>query len=264
MRYTKEQRDYIKEIAPGRYNDEITQLYNDKFGTSLTKTQIKIFKNNHGIKSNVPKHKANEDAGLFNKEQKIFIKDHVKGLLNKDLADLINKTFNLSITAKQINGYKKRHGLTSDIDLKFKKGNSPINKGTKGIYNVGGNKTSFKKGQRPANYKPVGYERIDRDGYVLVKVQDDGPWNKRWRHKHRVLWESHNGPVPHGYVLLFADGNKQHITLDNLIVISQKQLCVINKQGLIQNDADLTKAGLLIADLKIKISERKKVKSRSD
>ncbi|SHI03030.1 HNH endonuclease signature motif containing protein [Virgibacillus chiguensis] len=140
----------------------------------------------------------------------------------------------------------------------MKKGNVPANKGTKGLYNVGGNKTSFKKGQKAHNYKPVGSERIDRDGYVLIKVSDDGPWQKRWRHKHKLLWEKANGPVPPGHKLLFADQNKQNIKLDNLILVTEKQMATLNKKGLIKNDADLTKTGILLADIYQKVSERKK------
>jgi hypothetical protein len=279
-RYTREQKDLIREISPGRYNQEIADLFNAKFGMDVTEDRIKCFKANHKIKSDVPKRRFTEDDGLFiynnninrdvpmgcffddfgifNKQNKVFILANAKGLTNKELGDLINKTFGLTITAKQINTWKKNHNVTSGLDFRFQKGDVPFNKGKKGLHNVGGNKTSFKKGQRSRNYKSVGFERIDRDGYTLVKVQDDGPWHKRWRHKHKVVWEEKNGSIPKGYVILFADQNKRNFDLGNLILIKQRQLSVLNTKGLLHNDADLTKTGLIIADIYLKIGERKR------
>lgn len=253
--YTKEQKEFIRDVAPGRFNSDIADLFNAKFETSVTEGQIKSFKSNHRIKSNVPKRRRTNPDSLFSKEQVDFIAEKVKGLSNQKLADLVNETFNLSITAKQMKTWKQNHGLSSG--LKGSEGIAPPNKGTKGLYNVGGNKTSFKPEQIPHNYKPVGTERIDRDGYTLIKVSDKGAWHKRWKLKHRVVWEKENGPIPRGHALLFADGNKQNITLENLILVSRKQLATLNKKGLIQNNADLTRTGIIVADLYQKINERK-------
>ncbi|MFC3788334.1 HNH endonuclease signature motif containing protein [Paenibacillus sp. GCM10012307] len=178
--------------------------------------------------------------------------------MNQELAELVNEKFGLQITAKQMNTYKKNHGLVGEVDCRFQKGSTPANKGTKGLYNVGGNRTSFKPGQRALNYKPVGSERIDEDGYILIKVSDDGPWHKRWRHKHKVVWESEYGPLPKGHAIIFADQNKCNMNLDNLILVSRSQLGIMNRNGLIRNDADLTKTGIIMADIYRKIGERKR------
>lgn len=198
--------------------------------------------------------------GLFTKEQQEFIKQNVKGLLNQELADLVNEKFNLSVSAKQMKTWKKNHGLTSGVDMRFKKGHTPANKGIKGIYNVGGNKTSFKKGQKPHNYKPVGTERLNRDGYVLIKVQDDGPWHKRWRLKHNVIWEEANGPIPKGHCLVFLDRNPQNIELNNLKLISRSTLARLNQNHLFSDNPEVTNTGTIIADIYAKIGKLKKRK----
>jgi hypothetical protein len=256
MKYTKEQHDFICEVAPGRYNEEIAELFNERFGTSVTTSQIKSYKANHKIKSNVARKRRTKPDGLFTDEQITFIKKHVKGISNQKLANLVNETFNLLISARQMKIWKRNHGLSSG--LKGSEGMTPVNKGTKGLYNVGGNKTSFKPGQEPHNYKPIGYERIDRDGYILVKVSDKGPWHKRWRHKHKVVWEKENGPIPPGHKILFADQNRQNLALDNLILVTNKQLSTLNKKGLLTKHPDLNKTGIIMADLYQKISERKR------
>jgi hypothetical protein len=255
-RYTQEQIDFIREIATGRYNDEIAERFNGKYGTQLNKGHIRSTKKNYGITSNVPKRKPNEDDGLFTKEQKDFIKANVVGASNQKLTDLVNSTFGLSFTVQQVKTWKKNHNLSSG--LKGTEGIAPPNKGTKGLHNVGGNKTSFKKGQRPNNYKPIGTERIDTDGYTLIKVSDAKEWHKRWRHKHKVMWEEANGPVPRGHAVLFADGDRQNITLDNLILVTKSQLARLNQNHLISENPELTKSGIIVVDIIGKIAERKR------
>lgn len=251
-RYTPEQKKYIRDIAPGRYNQEIAEMFNTKYGASLTESKIKSFKANHGIKSDLPSRRRSKPKRLFTKEQENFIIANVKWLHNQELTDLVNQRFNLSVTKNQIKGWKKNHGYTSN--LKGSEGLPPPNKGTKGVYNVGGNRTSFKAGHTPKNHKPVGSERINVEGYVEVKTAEPNVWEL----KNRVVWEKKNGPIPEGHVVLFADQNKLNFDDDNLILIPQSKLSILNQKGLIKNDADLNKTGLIIADIYQQISKRKK------
>lgn len=69
---------------------------------------------------------------------------------------------------------------------------------------------------------PLGTERT-RGGYRERKVAMDGPHWQRWRFVHVLLWEAHHGPVPQGSMLVFRDGNPEHITLDNLKSITHAQ-----------------------------------------
>lgn len=255
LKYTPEQKAFIHENAQGRYNTEIAELFQAKFNIEISAGQIKSFKANHNIKSNVPRKRITGDEGLFSQEQKEFIENNVEGRPNKELADLVNAKFDLQITAKQMNTYKKNHGLVSGLDCRFQKGASPINKGTKGLYNAGGNRTSFKKGQRPTNYMEVGSERINTDGYVEIKIADPN----KWRGKHHILWEKvHGKPIPPGHVLIFGDGNRLNLEPENLILITRGQLAIMNKRGLIQKDAELTRTGVIMADIIKKIGERRR------
>ena len=159
-----------------------------------------------------------------------------------------------------------RHGLHNGRDARFnkgweptqfEKGHVPWNKGKKGLC-IGGKATQYKPGHKPANWMPIGSERINGDGYVDVKIQD-GMKQKNWKGKHVIIWEGHNGrPVPPGHAVIFGDGNRRNFNPDNLILVSRKQLVRLNQRGLIQNDVELTKAGIVIADIHNKIGERKK------
>ncbi len=182
-KYTPEQKAYIHEIAEGKYNIEIVELFNERFGTNITESKINSFKKNNKIKSNVPKSRKTGDEGLFTKDQKDFIKKNVSGHLNQELADLVNAKFGLQITARQMNTFKKNHGLVSGIDCRFQKGSVPANKGTRHVYNVGGNKTSFQKGHTPKNYMSVGSERVNAADYIDIKIADPN----KWRGKHLIV-----------------------------------------------------------------------------
>src|SRR5690606_8753843 len=148
-----------------------------------------------------------------------------------------------------------RNGFDSGLSGRFKKGHVPWNKGLKGI-NTGGKAGWFKKGHRPHNYKPIGSERIDKnDGYVLVKVQDYGLYQERWRFKHVVLWEKVHGKVPKDHVIAFLNGDKTDIRIDNLVLLSRAELAQMVRYGYFSNDPELTKAGIQLIRLQNKIGE---------
>jgi hypothetical protein len=190
-------------------------------------------------------------ARLFTPEQDQFLKNHVEGIGNAELAAILNEKFGLSLTRQQVKTYKRNHGLSSGLNGHFKKGHVPANKGT---HNGGWEPTQFKKGHRPANYMPVGSERVNSYGYVDIKIADPG----KWRAKHLILWEKANGPVPKGHKVIFGDGDQRNIDLNNLILVTNAQMATLNKKKLIQKDANLTRSSLIIADIYAKLRERKK------
>jgi hypothetical protein len=191
-----------------------------------------------------------------------FIADNIKGRRHKEMAVMFNEHFGTSLPESTILSLTFRYGLKNEIDCRFnpghkptqfKKGMTPWNKGKKGI-NIGGKATQFKKGHVPKQYRPVGSERINVDGYAEVKVADP----KKWKMKHVVIWEAAHGPIPKGHVVIFADGNQQNVILENLLLVSRRELAVMNKRGLISGDSELTKTGVVIADIYLKIGECKR------
>lgn len=114
------------------------------------------------------------------------------------------------------------------MGTRFEKGHQAWNKGTS--FHAGGRsiETRFKKGERRGVaarlYQPIGTERLSKDGYRERKVNDDLPLQARWRAVHLVLWEAANGPVPQGHVVVFVNGDKTDIRLDNLALVSRRDL----------------------------------------
>lgn len=135
----------------------------------------------------------------------------------------------------------------------FVKGIVPWNTGLTNVNNSKPNQTSFKRGKEHPRYRPIGSERIGKDGVIEIKVS-----NKKWLTKHRHLWELKNGPVPKNHVVIFANGNKRDFSEDNLLLVSRAQLMSLNKNKLIKNETDLTKTGVVIADLLLATGKAKK------
>jgi HNH endonuclease len=193
--------------------------------------------------------KKKASSHKYTSEELSFIKLNCKDRSFQELKELFNTHFSLSLKESQIKGVMARYGFKNGNDARFKSGHTPHNKDKKGVhYSI---KTEFKPGHRPASYKVVGSARITRDGYCEVKIRDPN----KWKAKHRIIWERSNGEIPPGYVILFADGNKQNIELDNLLMVSRKELVIMNREGLIHNNKDLTRTGQTIAALKISISD---------
>lgn len=260
--FTQEHIDYIKQIAPDRYNYDIAEMVNSEFNLGVTEAQIKNLKTRHKIKSGLKRKRRTPNQQLFTDEQILFIKENAEGLSNTQLTDLVNRTFGLSITLNQMKGWKRNNKVTSGLTGHFEKGHVPYTKGKKQSEFISPEKLEnvkvnwYRNGDTPANYEPVGTERLATDGYVRVKVQDEGEWHERWQMKHKLFWENEKGPIPEGHVLIFLDGDTTHISMDNMMLISRAEHQVMNQRGLRFEDPELTKTGAAIAKVKAKSFER--------
>lgn len=202
----------------------------------------------------------------YNDEHIEFIKANICELSFNKLAEIFNHQFGMASTASMLSALADKHGLHNGRNTQFKKGTKewestqfkkghvPANKGKK-CPTVGNMAvTQFKKGHVPVNYRPVGSERINVDGYVEIKVTD----SNKWRLKHQVVYEQGKRPISKGHAVIFGDGDKLNLNIDNLLLVSRAQLAILNRNRLIQKDADLTKSAIIITDLLHKISERGK------
>jgi hypothetical protein len=90
--------------------------------------------------------------------------------------------------------------------------------------------TQFTKGARPHTWVPVGTEVVDPDGYRKRKVADDRNVDSRfnWRYVHVLVWERAHGKVPRGHAIAFRNGNKADLRLDNLELVSRREVMLRN------------------------------------
>lgn len=105
---------------------------------------------------------------------------------------------------------------------RFFKGHSTWNKGTHFVASGRSAETRFPKGLVPANHRPVGSTRVSVDGYVEIKIAEG---MHKWRLLHRENWKKAHGEYPApGTALVFKDGNKQNCEIENLELLTRKEL----------------------------------------
>ena len=193
----------------------------------------------------------------YTAEEILYLKEISPNLVNKEITQLFNIKFNLNLSESKIKDCRCKYNIKSKYsnandDGTFKKGVTAWNKGMKGYTSA--NKTSFKKGNFAHNRVPLGAERITKDDYIQIKVQD-GKLQQNWKGKHVIEWEKVNGKIPKGCTIIFGDGNKRNFDISNLICVTRKQLLGLNRSEFKQNDIDLTKAAINIVDLNYKLTE---------
>ncbi|MCB5226238.1 HNH endonuclease [Alishewanella sp. 16-MA] len=230
---------------------DLTKAFNGKFGLCKTPKQIKACISNHKFKCGRITGQIKKGVyKLFNAEQAKFIEDEYKNLTIPRLTLAFNANFKTNMTVNQIRGFTRNHCLKSGRTGQFKKGHSTWNAGMKG-WEAGGRsiETRFKKGVESGSIKPIGSERIcSKDGYIIIKIA----MPNKWRAKHLVEWEKHNGPLPKGMRLWFKDNNRTNWHIDNLMLITRAQGAVINKLGFGDVPAELKPAAITLAEITMK------------
>lgn len=117
------------------------------------------------------------------------------------------------------------------IQTRFQKGHAPANKGLRRPGYAAGRmrETQFKKGQLSGiaaqRVMPLGATRLI-DGYLYRKIAEfkNVPYTRNWKLEHYLIWEKVYGPVPKKHALVFKDGDRGHVELDNLELITRGQL----------------------------------------
>lgn len=141
-------------------------------------------------------------AFKYTPEMTEWVRNNCAGREWEDVAVSFNQKFGLYKTARQL----RAHAHDNDIH--------------NGIYHG----KSFHK----AHWRPVGSTRLDKDGYVIIKVAEPC----KWRRAHLVEWEKYHIPLyTKNDMLLFLDGNRQNWHIDNLYPVPRRLIGPINSLG---------------------------------
>lgn len=222
------------------WTTEQETILREHYPTSTDTTLLALFPDK---KLSAIKSKA-MNLKLRREKQRFYFSDyHVEKLreiysttLNKDIAELFQcPVFSIENKAFRL-GLKKSPELISEtarIKISnpnhpgrkhlFKKGHATYNKGKKQQEYMSQESiertkaTQYKKGNVPSNHKPIGYERISKDGYIEVKAAEPNIFIT----KHRLVWMEHYGEIPPGHIIQFKDQNKRNFDPDNLEMISR-------------------------------------------
>ena len=165
----------------------------------------------------------------YTAEEKAFLRSFIPRHFSYEVQRAFEEKFGRSITCSQIKCFKGNNKVRSGMDTRFKKGTVPPNKGKKmsAEQYAKSSRTMFKKGGIPQNYRPVGSERVNVDGYIEIKIADPS----KWELKHRFVWEESNGKIPAGMNLIFKDNNPLNVKLDNLMLVTRAENMIINHAG---------------------------------
>lgn len=169
-------------------------------------------------------------------EEKQWIFSQDPSLTYAELTDLFNSHFGTDVGKYSISDLKKRNP-----DMPSRKANM--------------NRTKFRNGPK-AKYK-IGDEII-KAGYIWVKVNDlyfpgdkmtNSDYQKNWRRKQDIVWESEHGPIPDGWFLIFLDKDKTNCNIDNLYLVNRKIHAVMSKNRWYFEIPEITKTALKWCEL---------------
>jgi hypothetical protein len=95
------------------------------------------------------------------------------------------------------------------------------------------------------------------DGYVYIKISMKGNRKSRyWKAKHRWVWEQANGEIPEGIDIIFLDGDRHNIILENLAAVTKAEEIKLVQYGLISNNREFTLAGIALVKHQLAIHDR--------
>ena len=248
---------------------QMAAMSEDKLGFGLSAAQIKSYMGNHKIYG-PRKGKSQPERRITTPEIDAFILKHHKGTGYQAMADMVNGRFGTGYTAAQMKSYYSRNHLNSGLTGQFQKNHTPMNKGKSWNEYMSqeaqgkARATTFQPGHIPHNGgAPIGTIRVrhtqkghGNKPYYWQKVAQPNVW----RMKHIVEWEAHNGPVPKGYIVTFANGDTLNWHIDNLILETRAQHAVKNRWAIHGYDQESAQTANAIADIKMAINKRKRKK----
>lgn len=166
----------------------------------------------------------------YTKEELDYIREIAHGRHYHEIVEMFNKKFEFQINAKKLKNTLRNHKISTGLNGRFEKGITPHNK------------------------MKVGEDAITTDGYVKTKIAEPDVWE----YKHKLIWMEANGPIPEKHSIIFADGNKLNLSIDNLLLVSKAELLMLNRRKLISEDSELTKTGLNVVKVMNKVYKIKK------
>lgn len=264
--YPPEVRAFIRENVTGRSTAELAALTNERFGTGFTESSMKAYKCNHKLRSGLPHGTPKgTPTKTFPAEVRAYIGANHRGVGPTEMTRRLNETFGTAYVPRQIKSFYANNGVSSGLTGRFEPGHVPVNKGRKGWSAPGTEATRFKPGILPHTTKPIGWERVDKEGYTYVKVRmrpSRPDCNDNFAAKHRLIWEEAHGPVPPGHVVIFKDGDKGNFDLGNLALVTMAENQILNRRRLRSSDPALTEAGINTARVEAWVHRKKRKEAK--
>lgn len=151
-----------------------------------------------------------------------------------EIADVLGRTL------AAVENRRTKLGLRKGTNAgRFQPGQTSWNKGKH--HTAGGRsaETRFKPGNRPHTWRPIGANRVSKEGYLQRKVADTGCTRRDYVPVHHLVWRMHGRSVPAGHALAFRDGNKANPDINNLELVHRRELMARNTVHRLPKDVAL-------------------------
>ena len=127
-----------------------------------------------------------------------------------------------------------------------------------GKYNITGKK-NFQKGVCP--HKNIKYNIGDEcflagEWRIITSIEENVPILKRCDYKKRVIWKDAYGEIPNNSCLIYLDGDKRNCTLDNIACVPLLWMRVLNQNGWLNGNKEVTITALKWCELHYSISKK--------
>ncbi|AVX04279.1 hypothetical protein MXMO3_01754 [Maritalea myrionectae] len=167
----------------------------------------------------------------LNDEELAWLEENHRMVISEYHAAFCAQFNRCDVSATNLHSLRKRKGWKTGRTGQFPKGNKPYNKGKPHPARGRAAETQFKKGHKPHNTNYLGHERVSKEGYVEISVDEVNPhtgFERRYVLKHRWLWEKKHGSVPKGKALKCLDGDKTNCDPSNWEAIPRALLPRLN------------------------------------
>lgn len=221
--YTKEQERWILEHAENSNAEQLKNAFNEKFNTSVTYNGMIQKRQRMGIDKGKPQRN-------YTQEEEHFLRVNRNKMPMKDLHRKFCQKFS-EIGYYALKAKTQRMGLKVDDAQRF-------------------NKVAER------SRVPIGSEHR-YGGYTMVKVDDKATGTKKdrrsykenWRPKHVWVWEQHHGKLPPKHQVIFLDGDHENFNIENLAAIPLQYVVMMNRNGWIKGNTELTKTAIKLCEL---------------
>lgn len=160
----------------------------------------------------------------WTEEHRKFLDQHYSSLTQPHLLEAFNQNFDVEISRASLSCALYRFQIKSGRTGKYEKGNQPWNKGINPwIDRPDAYKRIkphlFKKNTLPHNTKQNGFITQRSNGYYYIRIDLN-----EWELLHHYKWKEFHGQIPQGSVITFKDGDISNCHINNLEVVTKKEL----------------------------------------
>ena len=254
-RWTQEELADLRALFPTTTARDMAAILNERYGHGRTVAGIYTIVSELGLQK--------RQEPFWTAERLDFMREYVPGHSEGEIADEFENRFGFQLSRQQVKTGKARAGVKSGTTGgRFVKGQESWNKGKTWEDFMPpesqdrSRRTQFKKGNMPHNaaLKPIGYERVDAEGYTWVKIarrKSHPGCNDNWRQKHHIEWEkAHGEPAPADCMIVFANHDKTDFSPENLVAVPKSVWAVIARNAYPYSDAASLEACMSLARLK--------------